>query len=233
MSDRPNARYLPSVEPLERKQLPSGLATHAAGNRHRAAAETQSNASPAVDSKPTVGYLVYRITNPDRYNSVVKPPFQQVMVQRDQPVAGQQYNILSILVRNGTAKTFTAADNLQVKLSQQNYDTPVLTGDQQWKPGQWIVFYVLTKKYYPVPSQVKSGFLFNLEGARSVAVPGPSGIFQRITYDPDKFAKMLDWITAYGPGSQGGAGYKYGLPVTNVNEIVSAKTNRMDFGGYF
>jgi len=179
------------------------------------------------------GYLIYRVTNPNRYNSVVKPPFQQVLVQQDQPVAGQQYNILSILVRNGTAKTFTAGDDLQVKLSQQNYETPVLTGGQEWKPGQWIVFYVLTKKYYPVPSQVKSGFVFDLGGARSVAIPGPSGIFQRITYDPKKFAGMLDWITAYGPGSQGGKGYKYGIPVTNINEIVSAKTNRNDFGGYF
>lgn len=232
MSDRPSARYLPGVERLEPKQLPSGLTPHAAA-RQRAAAETLATANPAVDSKPTVGYLVYRITNPNRFNTNVKPPFHHVFVQTEQPVAGQQYNILSILVRNGTARTFTAADDIQVKLSQQNYDTPALTGDQQWKPGQWIVFYVLTKKYYPVPSQVKSGFVFNFEGARSVAVPGPSGVFQRITYDPAKFATMLDRITAFGPGSQGGAGYKYGLPVTNVYEFVSSRTNRMDFGGYF
>lgn len=233
MTNRSNGRYRPSLERLETKQLPSGLTGHAPGVRRGTTIEaTLANAEPAA-VKPTIGYLMYRVTNPTRYNSVVKPPFQQVLVQRDQPVAGQQYNILSILVRNGTAKTFTAADGFQVRLSQQDYDTPVLTGDQQWKPGQWIVFYVLTKKYYPVPSQVKSGFVFNLDGARSVAIPGPSGIFQRITYDPNKFAGMLDWITAYGPGSQGGAGYKYGLPVTNINEIVSARTNRMDFGGYF
>ncbi|WP_165225603.1 hypothetical protein [Aquisphaera insulae] len=229
MPDRPSARYRPNLESLEAKQLPSTVAS-AAG--HRVAAETSRQAHPSA-VKPSHGYLIYRITNPDRFNSVVKPPFHQVIVQRDQPIPGQTYNVLSVVVRNGTARTFVAADGLEVRLSQQNYTTPILTGDQQWKPGEWIVFYVLTKKYYPVPSQVKSGFLFNLDGARSVAIPGPSGIFQRVKYDPATFARTLDWITAFGPGSQGGAGYKYGLPVTNVAEFVSAKTNRIDFSGYF
>ncbi len=38
---------------------------------------------------------------------------------------------------------------------------PILTGNEQWKPGQILVFYVLTKKYYPV-SEVAGGFQFNL-----------------------------------------------------------------------
>jgi hypothetical protein len=227
---RPKARYRPGLERLEGKQLPSGLAAHAPDARR--AAVDLPRAEPAA-VKPSTGYLVYRVTNPNRFNSVVKPPFQQVKVQREDPVPGGQYNILSILVRNGTARTFTAADELEVKLSQQDYATPVLVGDQTWDPGEWIVFYVLTKKYYPLPSQVKSGFVFDLEGARSVAIPGPSAIFQRITYSPDRFARQLDWITAFGPGSQGGRGYKYGMPVTNINEMVSAKTDRNDFGGYF
>ena len=34
-------------------------------------------------------------------------------------------------------------------------------------------------------------------------------------------------------GAQGGKGPKYGLPDTAINEFVSAKTSRRDFGGYF
>ena len=80
---------------------------------------------------------------------------------------------------------------------------PILTGNQQWKPGQFIVFYVLTKKYYPVNPQVSAGFTFNFAPGR-VAIPGPSGIFLRLPYKPATFAKTLDWIVAYGPGAQGG-----------------------------
>ena len=66
------------------------------------------------------------------------------------------------------------------------------------------MFYVLTKKYYPVP-EVSGGFQFDLGGATSTLVPGPSGIFLRVKYDPATFAKTLNWIVAYGPGNQGGA----------------------------
>ena len=78
-----------------------------------------------------------------------------------------------------------------------------------------------------------SGFEFDLGGARSVAVPGPSAIFQRLKYNPATFARTLNWIVAYGPGAQGGKGVKFGLPDTAIYEVVSAKTNRIDFGGYF
>ena len=234
MPDRPTAKYRPALERLEPKQLPSGMAAHASASRaaERAPRVELPKAEPAAE-QPKFGFLVYRITNPNRFNNNPMPPFQQVAVQREQPIPGQQYNILSLLVRNGTARTFTAADSLQVRLPQQGYETPILTGDRQWKPGEWFVFYVLTKKYYPLPNQVSSGFIFTLGGAKSTAVPGPSAIFQRIIYDPQKFPRMLDWITARGPGVQGGRGYKFGLPVTNIYEFVSAETNRIDFGGYF
>ena len=35
---------------------------------------------------------------------------------------------------------------------------PVLTGNQVWKPKTWIVFYALSKKYYPLSPQVVRGF---------------------------------------------------------------------------
>jgi hypothetical protein len=190
-------------------------------------------ALPLAQPKPTTGYLVFRITNPNRFNNKLIPPFAQVLVQTLQPVPGQVYNVLSVVVRNGTAQTFNASSGFAVKLPQDPTSFPILTGTQEWKPGQHIVFYTLTKKYYPLPSQVHSGFEFDLGGARSVAIPGPSGIFLRLTYEPPTFARTLDAIVAFGPGTQGGKGVKFGLPVTNIYEFLSAKTQRGDFGGYF
>ncbi|MGO9597885.1 MAG: hypothetical protein ACLP7Q_07810 [Isosphaeraceae bacterium] len=190
-------------------------------------------ALPLAQPKPTTGFLVYRITNPNRFNNKLVPPFAQVLVQTLQPVPGQVYNVLSVVVRNGTGQTFNASSGFAVKLPQDPTSFPILTGNQEWKPGQEIVFYTLTKKYYPLPSQVHSGFEFDLGGARSVAVPGPSAIFLRLTYEPSTFARTLDSIVAFGPGAQGGKGVKFGLPVTNIYEFLAAKTRRNDFGGYF
>ncbi len=150
------------------------------------------------------GYAVYRITNPNPYNDKLIPPFQQVNVQVRPPVPGQVYNVLYVAVRNGTAQTFDAHSGLTVKFPGSTHKLPILTGDQQWKPGQEFVFYVLTKKYYPVPNVVSSGFEFNLDGIYSSAIPGPSGIFLRVKYNPATFARTLDWIVAFGPGAGGG-----------------------------
>ena len=105
---------------------------------------------------------------------------------------------------------------------------PILTGNEQWKPGQILVFYVLTKKYYPV-SFVAGGFQFDLGGRSSTAVPGPSGIFLRLKYNPATFARTLNWIVAYGQGNQVGKGAKYGLPNTSINELTDARTRRIGF----
>ncbi len=138
------------------------------------------------------------------------PPFQQVLVQHTQPVPGQVYNVLYVAVKNGTAQTFTAADGFTVRLPGNSGGGrgvsdafPVLTGDQVWKPNTWMVFYVLTKKYYPLSPQVAAGFQLDAGGRISTMVPGPSGIFLRLTYNPATFAKTLDWIVAYGPGAGG------------------------------
>ncbi len=187
----------------------------------------------AMAVKPNFGYLVYRITNPNRFNNKLIPPFGHVLVQSRQPVPGQVYNILYVAVRNGTARTFDASSGFSVRFPGQLTSIPILTGTEQWKPGQDFVFYVLTKKYYPLPSQVTSGFEFDLGGARSVAIPGPSGIFLRLKYNPATFDRTLDAIVAFGQGAQGGAGVKFGMPDTAINEFVSAKTRRNDFGGYF
>lgn len=223
MSKRRITRFRPGIERLEAK-LPlsspgSTLLAHGA-------------ISPDA-VKPLHGYLVYRITNPNRYNNHVNPPFGQVLVQAAQPVPGQQYNVMWMIMRNGTTKTFTPSDNLTVRLSSQRTTVPILTGNEVWKPGQWFVFYVLTKKYYPFNNQIAGGFVFDLGGAKSVAVPGPSGIFLRVKYNPVTFPNTLNWIVTHGPGVEGGAGIKYGLPVTSIYEFLPSLTARHDFGGYF
>ena len=121
-----------------------------------------------------------------------------------------------------------------VRLTTQSKSVPILMGTEQWKPKQVIVFYVLTKKYYPLP-EVSGGFQFDLGGMprASTLVPGPSGIFLRVKYNPATFTKTLNWIVAYGQGNQGGVGSQYGLPNTSINEFVAASTHRNDFGGRF
>ena len=255
MKERPIHRFRPGLESLEAKRpLSAGATAHlvtseagsgtpatpaessaapAASEDGQSATANATVSAKATEKKPNFGYLLYRITNPTPYNNKLTPPFTQVYVASKQPVPGQTYNVLFVSVRNGTAKTFDASSDFMVRLPNGDGAFPILTGDQQWKPGQVFVFYILSKKYYPLPSQVHSGFEFDLGGARSVAIPGPSGIFLRVKYNPATFAKTLNWIVAFGPGNQGGKGAKFGLPNTSINEFVSAKTNRNDFGGYF
>jgi hypothetical protein len=221
MRQRPDTKFRPGLERLDEKQLLSVVASTA-----------PSVSASAV--KPNFGFLVYRITNPNPFNDKLIPPFSgHVLVQARQPVPGQVYNVLQLAMRNGTAQTFTASSGFEVMFPGQRTRTPILTGDQQWKPGQEFVFYVLTKKYYPLANQVSSGFHFFLGGAESTAIPGPSGIFLRLKYNPATIDRTLDSIVAFGQGAQGGAGIKFGLPDTAIYEFVSSKTRRSDFGGYF
>ena len=115
---------------------------------------------------------MYRITNPNRFTKGLNPPFAQVLVQPNQPVAGHTYNILWVVARNGTAQTFNASSGFSVRFPTSGYTTPILTGNEEWKPGQRIVFYVLTQKYYPLPSEQHSGFIFDLGGAARLRFPG-------------------------------------------------------------
>jgi hypothetical protein len=234
MPRRTTTKIRLSFERLEEKQLLSAgasishaVTTHAAERRALAV-----DARKAHDQKPTK-FLAFRVTNtPSETAYPLIPPFQQVLVQTDKPVPGQVYNVLQIALKNGTSQTFTASSGFRVKLTTQQQSLPILTGSEEWKPKQVIVFYVLTKQYYPVP-EVSGGFEFDLGGASSTLVPGPSAIFLRVKFNPATFAKTLNWIVAYGPGNEGGAGSKYGLPNTAINEFVAATTDRNDFGGHF
>ena len=169
-----------------------------------ASAASAAKPSRRADNLPKDGFLAYRITQPNRFNNHLTPPFSQVMVQARPPIPGQVYNILFISVRNGSAQTFNSSNDFQVRLPGGKA-FPILTGNQQWAPGQIFVFYVLTKKYYPL-AQIPGGFQFDLMGRSSTLIPGPSGIFLRIKYNPAKFASQLNKIVAFGQGAQRGKG---------------------------
>ena len=173
--------------------------------------------------KPDYGYLVYRITNPNIHNNNLTPPFSHVRVQTVQPVPGQIYNVLYVAVRNGTAQTFDASSGFEAKYPNNVATFPILTGAEQWKPGQEFIFYVLTKKYYPLPSQVHSGFEFSLAGARSVAIPGPSGIFLRLKYNPATFDRTLDAIVAAARVRRGARASDWGCP---TRQSMNSSTRR-------
>ena len=262
MRERSIMRFLPALERCEAIQLLSATSPTTDAHNTKAesrALPVQADAITAADEtaahgdtaptgdaatdhrrKPappgTYGYLAFRVTNtPWQTPYKLVPPFQQVLVQSKKPVPGQVYNVCDVTLKNGTGQTFTAKDNFTVRMTNQPRSFkgfPILTGNQEWKPGQILVFYVLTKKYYPV-SFVAGGFQFDLGGRSSTAVPGPAGIFLRLKYNPAKFAKTLNWIVAYGQGNEVGKGASLGLPNTSINQIVSATTQRIDFAGHF
>jgi len=240
MRQRPIIKFRPGLEGLEKKQLMSvkALAAPFASLRPRARAaaiqeaaagivadDSPGSAVPApaadADAASTVQgsqaptFRVDRITNPTPINHVLAPPFQQVRVQSNPPIPGQTYNVYFISMRNSTRLTFDANSGLYVRFSGQNKDHnyPILTGDQQWKPNEVFVFYVLTKQYYPPRPIVSDGFQFDLAGSRGVAIGGPSAIFLRIKYDPAKFPRMLDWIVTRG---QGAYGHRTGIADTAI-----------------
>jgi len=226
MKRRPILAYRPVVERFDARLLLSAGSV-ALPDQVRAAVVATDHPSPPLSK----GFLAYRVT---QTGFTQTPPFKQVLVQDRQPVPGQMYNVLQVSLKNGTARTFDASSGFTVRLNNQtrSHAYPILKGDDVWKPQEVIVFYVLTKKYYPV-SFVSGGFQFNLGGRSSTLVPGPSGIFQGIKYSPENFPRTLDWIVAFGPGAQGGNGTKFGLPNTAVNTFVSGLTRRRDFGGHF
>lgn len=243
MPRRPMTAFHPHVERFESRQL---LSAGLAGTTGQADARAAAAGPAAIDNAQAAArplakqFLVYRITNPTYRLVHLKPPFQQVLVQKIQPVPGRVYNILFVAVQNNTAQTFTAANGFKVRLpgftgSKRVVGNafPVLTGNQVWKPKTWIVFYALSKKYYPLSPQIAAGFQLDTGGRSSTLVPGPSGIFLRLKYDPATFARTLDWIVAYGQGSMQGAGSALGMPDTAINSLVAASTNRMDFAGHF
>jgi hypothetical protein len=255
-------KFHPDLERFEERQLlnATALGAHAAHLQNRSASLTRHPSRKPVapgtigdtatahtagrignnfrnPQAGAYGYLAFRVTQ--RPYKLV-PPFQQVLVQHAKPVPGQVYNVLYLALKNGTSQTFNASSGFTVRIpgftgtqrvAQKGF--PILTGNEQWKPGQVIVFYNLSKKYYPLSPQVAAGYQVNLGGRSSTLVPGPSAIFLRLKYNPATFARTLDWIVAFGQGAQLGTGPKFGMPDTAINEFVDARTIRIDYGGHF
>jgi hypothetical protein len=243
MRRRPIVTFRPDLERFEEKRLLSAgrAAAHAAALRSGAAGEfARAAASHSAPLAPT-GYIAYRITNPTGRPVHLVPPFLLVPVQAAKPVPGQIYNVTYVVIRNGTAHTFTAADNLRIRIPGNSGTKrpvrgnafPVLTGNEVWKPKTWVVFYILGKTYYPLSPQVSAGFELQAGGRMSTMVPGPSGIIAHIPYDPATFAKVLTFNVAYGQGAQLGPGAAAGMGDTALNVLVNAKSQRMDYAGHF
>jgi hypothetical protein len=237
MRRRASVKFQPAIERIERRQLLSGSAAASVaaqvaeiGKAAKSVADSAgSSRQPIVPTK----FLVYRITNPQTHPVNLIPPFGHVLVQSAQPVPGQVYNVLYVVVKNDTKQTFTASSGFSTYFPGGTKVFPILTGNETWLPGKWIVFYVLTKKYYPLRSQVAGGFELFLGGRRSTLVPGPSGIFLRLKYNPATFDRTLDWIVAHGQGAQLGNGSRIGMPDTAINRLTAGRTNRIDFAGHF
>jgi hypothetical protein len=224
MRQRAIMKFRPGLERFDEKRLLSaGPLTNPALSLtpgSRAAALHSADTALAAQSAPALPFIMSRITDPTPTNAILVPPFAQVLVQSTLPKPGAVYNVLSISVRNETFQTFNASSGFTVRLTNQSRAFPILTGTEQWKPNQVIVFYVLTKKYYPPNPVVAAGFQFSF--ASGVAIPGPSGIFLRLKYNPATFAKVLDFITVHGPGAKG---HLLGLPDTALWEFLNVKTD--------
>lgn len=220
MRQRAISKYRPGLERFEVKCLLNAsplTASHLALGTADRASFLQSSVIPSPLAPRLV---VSRITNPTPTNAQLNPPFPQVLVQADLPRPGAVYNVLSVSMRNSTSLTFDASSGFTVGVTGGNRAYPILTGTDQWTPGQVRVFYILTKKYYPPNPVTSAGFVFNLGGSKGVAIPGPSGIFLRVRYNPATFEGVLDWIVAHGPGSKG---HLRGLPDTAIWEFTRAK----------
>lgn len=216
--------FRPRIERLEAKRpLSAGPSmAHASGAKGQAAMAGAAAASPAAfQHQPflNLGIALDRVTNPHGRNADLDPPFGHVLVQSAEPVPGQVYNILFLNVFNGTGRVFTAKDGLRVRTSGTPTGQwfPILTGDQQWKPGGNIIFYIVNKKYYRLTPTQSAGFQFNFVSPRVTAIPGPSGIGLRVKYDPATFIKKLEWLVTSGPGA---IGHQFGIPDTAIWNII-------------
>jgi hypothetical protein len=178
---------------------------HTTHPRERAGSATTSH-SP--------GYAIFRIT---QAGAILNPPFQQVLVQSRLPETGHEYNLLYAMLKNATKQTFTASDGFRVSFTGQHQSFPILTGDQKWVPRQFIVFYLLTKKYYPPNPVTSAGFQVDLGGSKGTVIPGPSGIYQHVVYNPATFPRFLNFAVVRGPGAKG---HTLGLPDTAIWEFI-------------
>ena len=203
------------------------------GSRGREARFQPPRPTPLSPHLPH-GFLGFRVTNPSAaVNYLIVPPFLHVLVQSNQPVPGETYNVLQIAVRNGTSQTFTASNNFTVRMNTDKKQVfPVLTGTEVWKPKQIIIFYILTKKYYPLP-QTYGGFQLDLGGRSSTLVPGPSAIFLRLKYNPATSTARLTLSSPAVKATRGARAAFSGFPIRRSTISSPGEPTANDYGGHF
>ncbi len=211
MDRRSRKKFRPGLARVEARVLPAALT---AVDPPHAAIPSASSGSSAV--------TIFRITNPTPTNAILVPPLGTVRVQKVEPKVGGTYNILFVTMRNGTNRTYTAADDLSVTTTGDPQTFPVLTGDQTWKPNQVLIFYLLSKKYYPLSPQYSAGFVFRIDGSIGTAIPGPSGIFLGVRYNPATIDRILNYAAINGPRTRDGL-HRLGIGDTALWEFKPAR----------
>lgn len=191
---------------------PGALPDLAAGQGLARGGRPAHHASPIHAPYPMIeGITADRITNPPANPASVslRPPFfKRVAVQSIKPVPGRHYNVVFVSLYNRTGRTLTAQDGIAVRLTVQQgpvHFYPILTGDERFRPGQTMVLYFLTKRTYTdlFSPPASAGFTFNFRPPENTAIPGPSGFYHDIVYNPATFDRVLDAIVAFGPGTNG------------------------------
>lgn len=197
MHQRPTPKIHPTLERLEEKRLPStGLLTTPFLNPRSGFQPADALGSLRVVSdcprnQPGRTRLGTFDLIPDTGSLV--PPFVQVRANSISPVPGATYNLAFLTIRNGTTRSFNAQSGFAVKVTGQQTARPFPSGSQQWKPGEVLVFYILTKDTFP-PS-----LTFNFAGSKEER---PTNIQFNIQYRPNTFAGELNAIVARSVGAR-------------------------------
>lgn len=181
---RPSRKLRPDLERFEARDLPGAGLMDGSGlfGNPRGQAGRQQLRPPQIGSialVPDVGLLV--------------PPFGQVRVDSARLVPGTAYNLSSLTVRNGTSQTFDSRSGLSAKPTGRVGFQPFLRGNDQWKPGGLVVFYVLSR------SSSLPTFTFNLDGSIEEK---PANLTYDIRYNPATFPATLDAVAARSVGAR-------------------------------
>jgi len=134
---RPNRKLRPGLERLEPKRpLSASLSTTRVLH---ATASSGTLATHPAESIPAAGLVLYRITNPTPTNALLMPPFRHVFVQATPPSPARS-TTCSPQREERHGADFRCKQRLRRESHRSIASLPVLTGTEQWKPGQATVF---------------------------------------------------------------------------------------------
>ena len=115
------------------------------------------------------------------------PPFGQVRADSAHLVPGAVYNLALLTVRNGTSQIFDSRSGFSVSVAGSSGSQAFPQGPNPWKPGDVLVFYVLTKNRFA------PNFTFDFQGNKSEK---PSNIYYNIQYNPTTFPGFLNSLVS-------------------------------------